>query len=145
MEFVFSRTFLLSDRKEIIPIDLAISKKGIFLPSKCQCYHSLPNREHNTHLFLNSEIGAAVWSFYANLLDINTDVLTIQHMLSKWWTKSKGSSLYSWILRVLPCLIIWNLWKARNKARFDDPFILFFSLSLTASMPGKLSVKKTPL
>src|SRR4051812_7434369 len=41
-------------------------------------------------------------------------------MLIRWWTKSKGSSLYSWLLRVLPCYILWNLWKSRNKAMFDS-------------------------
>src|SRR2546430_1709981 len=43
--------------------DLAISRKGIYLSSKCNCCPNNPNSEHNTHLFLHSEIGSAVWSF----------------------------------------------------------------------------------
>ena len=103
-----------------IPTDLAISNKGITITSKCHCCRIAPNSEFNTHLFINSEVGTAVWKFYANLLDINDHAQTIPHMLTKWWIKSKGSSLYAWLLSVLPCLIIWHIWKSRNKARFDN-------------------------
>src|SRR3954465_13362399 len=62
-----------------IPTDLAVSKKGIYLPSKCHCCTRSPQSEFNNHLFLTSETAHAVWSYFANMLNINCEVLTVRH------------------------------------------------------------------
>lgn len=41
-------------------------------------------------------------------------------MLLKWWDGLKGNNLHTWLLKTLPSLIVWNIWKARCKARFED-------------------------
>src|SRR4051812_39049221 len=93
----------------VIPTDWHISKKGIFLPSKCVCCSSYFSIEHNNHLFLTSEVAVKIWGFFATLFEINTEALTMRHMLSSWWRKAKGTSLYSWLRQLLPCSILWHI------------------------------------
>src|SRR4051812_18148761 len=41
-------------------------------------------------------------------------------MLTNWWREVKGNSLHSWLLHLIPSIIIWHIWKAKNKKRFED-------------------------
>src|SRR5436190_14521812 len=80
----------------------------------CLLYFSC-SVEYNNHLFLSSEVATTVWNFYTNLFGINSQVLTVRHMLTNWWREVKGNTLYSWLLHILPSIIIWHIWKVRNK------------------------------
>lgn len=65
--------FLWKMLHNAIPTDLAVSKKGINLPSKCLCCNSYPSVEYNNHIFLSSETALSVWTFYANLVNVNME------------------------------------------------------------------------
>lgn len=41
------------------------------------------------------------------------------HMLTKWWESLKGNNLHTWLLKTIPCFILWNIQKSKCKARFD--------------------------
>lgn len=96
------------------------SKKGILLPSKCHCCYTSPSIEFNNHIFLSSDVAKQVWGFFNDLLDINGECLTVNYMLSTWWQHAKGNGLSSWIYKILPSVIIWHIWKAQCKAKFED-------------------------
>lgn len=46
--------------------------------------------------------------------------MTLNHQFILWRQLIKGNTLYSWLLHIIPCFIIWEIWKARNRYRFDD-------------------------
>lgn len=54
------------------------------------------------------------------MLGVRNTVLTINHMLVHWWQIAKSKSLFAWLLKMFSCLIIWKIWKATNKAKFED-------------------------
>lgn len=53
-------------------------------------------------------------------MKINDSFLTINHLLTQWCCYGKDFTLSSWIFKVLPSYILWNIWKARNKVKFDS-------------------------
>lgn len=89
-----------------LPTDLSIQRKGVRLASKCSCCMLEPHMEFNNCLFLQSEIAQSVWQIFAENMDISADGATINHQLTLWWQKSKGNTLQSWLLYILPCFIL---------------------------------------
>lgn len=49
-------------------------------------------------------------------------------MLSIWWDTKAGQNLYNWLLKLMPSLILWNLWKARNVARHDGEIMQYATI-----------------
>lgn len=46
----------------------------------------------------------------------------MNHMLTAWWSQSKGISLSSWLCRIVPCIVLGNIWKGRNGDRYGDRY-----------------------
>ncbi|KAI0511115.1 hypothetical protein KFK09_011738 [Dendrobium nobile] len=98
--------------KGFIPVDIMLQKKGITLVSKCFC---CSNFEDIDHLFINGVV--EVWSYFKNI--IGRDGWHYQDnlisMFENWLSPTKGH-----ILNLLPILILWYIWKARNEAKYDN-------------------------
>lgn len=103
-----------------MPTDLAIKKKGIHIASKCLCCYSNLSNEFNNYLFISSDTTKEVWALFSTMMNVDENFLTINHLLSVWCYRSKGNCLQSWLLRVLPLCIFWNIRGARNSAKFDS-------------------------
>lgn len=112
--------FLWKHLNDGLPTNYAQRKKGIVITSKCLCCRNRPSSEFNTHLFLNSEVATIVWTFFSNLLNIDHNFHTLNHLLTHWWHICRGDNLFIWFLGCLPFVILWKLWKVRNKALYDD-------------------------
>lgn len=92
-----------------IQTDLAIQCKGVVIASKCvYCYDAF-NSEFNNHLFICSDIAREVWSFFFSLLNFTHSFLPINRLLTFCCLRSKGSSLLSWLFRIAPCCVLWNI------------------------------------
>lgn len=76
--------------------------------------------ESTVHLFLHGEVANNIWTYFANAFSESCHVHTLSHMLQLWWMKGKKNSLDNWFCDMLPPLIIWNIWKARNICKFED-------------------------
>lgn len=120
--------FLWKLTHNALPTDHAIQREGNHYASKCLCCPSNSSIEFNNHLFIASNIAKEVWSFFSNLLQVEGDFLTINHLLSICYFRSKSTYLYSWLLKVLPICIFWNIWKARNYAKFEDQNMNSYSI-----------------
>lgn len=53
-------------------------------------------------------------------MDIEANALTLRHKLSLWWREARGNSLYCWLAHLIPSLIVWNIWIARDKSKFEE-------------------------
>lgn len=67
--------------------------------------------ESATHFILSSEVAVKVWSYSSKYMDQKFNFLTLSHLLTHWWKQVKDKKL---------AIVIWNVWKSRNKCRFDD-------------------------
>lgn len=95
-----------------------VKRKGISLASKCLCCNK-GNEETVPHLFLHSQISYSVWSYFADILQINysrSDSLLC--LMMRFW-QANCSGLHKWILSIIPMIIIWEIWLERNNRLFS--------------------------
>lgn len=102
-----------------ISADSEVQKLGISLCSACYCC-AAKHRETPEHILLHGAIARVVWSFFATVLKViisPTDSLRIFDL--RWSEVGSLRSRYGFTCYLLPFLICWNLWLARNQARFE--------------------------
>ncbi|XP_058068213.1 uncharacterized protein LOC131217319 [Magnolia sinica] len=107
-----------------IPVEEAVQAKGIQLASKCVCCadgsNLGPSSESIKHLFLESGLDVAAWNHFGVEFGINImAVASVEVRLMQWWNSTNGSKSFSLIHKLVPCFLIWELWKTRNAAYFD--------------------------
>lgn len=80
--------------------------------------------ESISHLFLFGEIAKKVWGVFSVGMLQNYHALTVLHVFSNWWKQGNSKTVKGWLMYMLPTLILWNIWKAHNKNRFDNVHML---------------------
>lgn len=100
-----------------IPVDEICQKKGISLASKCLCCSQV---ETLTHVFLFDQVAWEAWAFYARPFrnGLPTDGAIHEWILA--WNASSPFTSSPHIRNILPLIILWALWGARNEAKFDN-------------------------
>lgn len=53
-------------------------------------------------------------------MSMNTPSQTGAHTINTWWMKGSNRLLRGWLMYMLPVLIVWNIWKLRNKHRHQN-------------------------
>ncbi|GAA0146460.1 hypothetical protein LIER_42910 [Lithospermum erythrorhizon] len=101
--------------KSWLPIDSLLHRKGIHFASKCQCCR---NVESLNHVFLTNQIAIQVWDHYARIFGIRKQIFTHIHLVFKAWSLTVSDKGH--IRRLIPVLILWSLWVARNKAKHGE-------------------------
>lgn len=122
--------------KNAIPTDHALSTNG----TKCFCCSSSHLIEYTTHLSSSSDVAVKVWTFFSDLMDITISFQTIGYVLNVWWHNSTGNTLLSWLFKMFPIMILWEIWKARNTAKFEN-MLMSPSDAIIANV--KLAIQKT--
>ncbi|GAA0157176.1 hypothetical protein LIER_38412 [Lithospermum erythrorhizon] len=103
-----------------LPVDEVLMKKGFPMASRCQCCGQVETIEH---VFFSNHIAEQTWAHYAGLLGIKWDRLnSLQQVMAKW---SLSASTKGHIQQVLPIIITWALWEARNNAKHSAARISF--------------------
>lgn len=77
--------------------------------------------EYANHSFLDCSLAKRIWFYFSYvfghfLLNSSCKKNTAIH----WWSSFKGSDQFNLLARLLPSLLFWELWLARNRARFDS-------------------------
>ncbi|KAI0498287.1 hypothetical protein KFK09_021528 [Dendrobium nobile] len=110
--------------KTFIPTDELLRNKGLLITSKCQC---CSNVETLQHVFVSSPIAGKVWNFFEGIFRVNYwgPNCSISQLFDSWMVSFKGH-----IRNIIPPLIIWFIWLARNDSRFngkrmDHNYIIF--------------------
>lgn len=66
-----------------------------------------------THLLLNSTIAKKLWKYFASSAGINIEGLNFKQVIYRWWNEAANPKLMA-IYKVLPGIVMWELWKRRN-------------------------------
>ncbi|PKU74518.1 Putative ribonuclease H protein [Dendrobium catenatum] len=116
--------------KHFVPTDDMLRKKGLFITSKCQC---CVNLETIHHVFVSSPIAVKVWNYFGEIFHVNGGgpVCSVFSLLEVWMVRVKGH-----IRNVIPLLIIWFIWLARNDSRFNN--IVMNHLSIISRIKDKI-------
>nr|XP_027096084.1 uncharacterized protein LOC113715980 [Coffea arabica] len=103
--------------RNLIPLETVLQRRGVPLASRCPC--CLLEQESLVHLFVKGPVAREVWrSFCQRFGIIDPRFSSVSAMVLAWLT---STSLVSrdHIRTVVPIVILWFLWKARNKALFE--------------------------
>ena len=60
------------------------------------------------------EMAKQVWGCFEGLIGGIREAFIVRHKVMSWWVKPALTSYLGFVLRTLPSLICWNLWKMRN-------------------------------
>lgn len=95
-----------------IPMDDRFKRWGMEGLSKCWCWEN-PSQETMNHVFLRSNIANRIWSYFSSFAGLNSEGLSLREVIMLWWEAEVKNSLQPYY-RVLPNLIVWELWRRRN-------------------------------
>lgn len=100
-----------------LPFPDALQRLGFQLPTKCQfCLGG----ESQDHVMSECTLATEVWNFFSKALSVPTMGPTgILGRLQQWWLLQPPGTARGMVCRVLPSLICWGLWKARNMAMYE--------------------------
>ncbi|XP_071917081.1 uncharacterized protein [Coffea arabica] len=112
----FSLQSAFGDTRLLVPDRLC--KLDFHLPSKCFCCSSA-SAESIEHLFSNGQIASAVWNYFGGLYGFNSPGSSLRPRIVGWWLRLHDSEIRRLIDRILPSVVCWQIWKARNKAMFE--------------------------
>ncbi|KAL3516078.1 hypothetical protein ACH5RR_022980 [Cinchona calisaya] len=106
---------LLNER---LPTDDVLCIMGFYLPSKCGFCNNLESLHHT---LLKCEFSKAIWRFFEGLFDVHyAGDSYLQHYLSSWSINSGSTLLGVMHKLIIPPTMCWNLWKSRNKLKYED-------------------------
>ena len=101
-----------------LPLDDVLRTRCRFAgPSQCPL--CLAAQETADHLFSSCLVAQAVWSFFECRLGIPMASCGYRTRCMTWWSQPVSKMSIRWLYRILSLLILWFLWKASNKWRFD--------------------------
>lgn len=102
---------------DLIPTDRYMTKHGYDIVSKCHCCRDI---ETEDHLFWSSGLAQSIWSFFFNLFHIRRPRELEWNNIHAYWRGSHGRLKYGHIRTLIPTLVLWFIWAARNDARHRD-------------------------
>ncbi|KAH9750075.1 reverse transcriptase domain-containing protein [Citrus sinensis] len=95
--------------------DDALCSRGFHMVSRCLCGRAA---ETLRHLFLDCPRTRHIWGHYQRFLGLRQlDFLSPRALLLTWRLRAPSRDH---LLVLLPCFILWQVWKARNAYRFHS-------------------------
>nr|XP_027088717.1 uncharacterized protein LOC113710068 [Coffea arabica] len=103
--------------RRMVPVDTILQNRGFSLASCCVCCSAHP--ESLSHLLIDGPVATQVWEHFLKRFGIvGPRPRSVAAMCLAWFLSS--SCMGREHIRVLlPCAVLWFLWKGRNRARFD--------------------------
>ena len=100
-----------------IPVDCVMQHRGLTLVSRCQCCQEKESIEHV--LIENREVDKT-WKHFSNLLSVPKIVGQTLKARLLTWHNSTDYVTEGHIRTIIPAVIAWSSWRARNKAKFEN-------------------------
>ncbi|KAJ6823269.1 uncharacterized protein M6B38_384275 [Iris pallida] len=105
-----------------LPTDEAIKRIGFHNVSKCYCCIA-STEESIGHILYQGETTVKVWAEFEGRMAIHLRSSRLMDRLCSWWS---GPNAH--LRQVLIAVIIWVLWKNRNKAIYEENKAILKSL-----------------
>ena len=110
--------FMLRLLRSRLPLMDMLRRFGVQGPSRCRCCFE-PGEEGIQLSFCTGELAQAVWASFEECQGELARVSTVCHLVVRWWLR-RGHNVYlKFVYRLLPMLVCWELWKARNTGVFE--------------------------
>ncbi|XP_058082424.1 uncharacterized protein LOC131230531 [Magnolia sinica] len=135
-----------------VPVDAVVQSKGIQLASRCYyCDMSPPSGhpKHNTktllHSFMEGDLATAIWQHFAMNMGFHLQrALSVEQRLHQWWACHVIRKEDSISQKLFPCYILWEIWIARNRAKYDGVRPSLHKILSTICWKAKLPVSFFP-
>ncbi|XP_060182379.1 uncharacterized protein LOC132612052 [Lycium barbarum] len=115
----FKVSFFMSRMLENkIPTDTALHGFNICGPSGCYCCNT-HKIEKTNHLFRDSELANDIWNFFGASCGIISTARDIRVTVMNWWLQRSKNKVHAMLLKCLPTIICWEIWKARCTYRYE--------------------------
>lgn len=98
--------------KNKIPIDEVVARCGIVIASRYGCC-THPQEKTVEYLFLKRDFAKKIWERYSAASGIQGPFVQIKQTVVKWWKFECNSKLKT-LVKVVPALILWQIWRWRN-------------------------------
>jgi hypothetical protein len=77
------------------------------------------NGESVDHLLLHCEVARALWNEIFSRFSLSWVMpLRVVDLFACWWTGGRSQSAVMW--KMVPCCLLWCLWRERNDRHFED-------------------------
>nr|XP_027109299.1 uncharacterized protein LOC113729174 [Coffea arabica] len=110
---------LLRDR---LPLASSLGRLQVYGPSKCFCCLASQS-ESLDHVFAEGELALFLWTFFGNSAGVSYRGMGVRSRLAAWWCQPVRYSRLESLHSVLPCIICWHIWLARNLAIFEGQLL----------------------
>ncbi|XP_071940011.1 uncharacterized protein [Coffea arabica] len=101
-----------------LPVMESLQRRGVCGPSRCSCCVN-PAVESVDHVFCAGDVPRWVWNSFQVEAGDFVHVSTVKHAVIQWWMRPAKNKLMKLLYQILPSLICWHLWKARNVAVWE--------------------------
>ena len=115
--------FLLRLLQDRLPLDCSIWKLGIQGSSRCSCCPS-PEIETTEHLFGDGVLARYVQRFFGAPVGVGWSGSSFRVCMAAWWEGWQRNKLLWFVHQVVPLMICWHLWKARNGMKYEGKRIV---------------------
>ncbi|GAA0170509.1 reverse transcriptase [Lithospermum erythrorhizon] len=95
-----------------IPMESIQQQRGTSLASKCVC---CSETESIDHVFFKNTIAYNIWRLFAEIFGASNEEIHNTHQAIKVWSLSSPSKGH--IRHIVPIIILWVFWEARNKKK----------------------------
>lgn len=100
----------------LLPVDDLLQHRGLPLVSKCSCCFSV---ESVRHLFFEGAVAQQVWGYFFTYFGLQVYPHTCLSSMVMQWSFSSPRGSLSHARCLIPIVVIWFMWRARNEARFQ--------------------------
>ncbi|XP_070005561.1 uncharacterized protein LOC142163095 [Nicotiana tabacum] len=102
-----------------MPTDEKIAKLGYTIQPRCYCCTPTSTTlETSAHLFWEGTYAQDIWKIFAAPFGLQVGNQQYSHILLQWWNHRYMNLVTSFMARVLPAIITWELWRSRCASKY---------------------------
>nr|XP_027082338.1 uncharacterized protein LOC113704655 [Coffea arabica] len=103
--------------RSFIPLDVVLRSRGLVVPSRCGCCFA--EEEALLHVFVSGPIASEVWKRMSSRFGFQLSNCTSMAAVFIAWFLTYEALLKTHIKVLIPIVVCWFLWLARNQERFQ--------------------------
>ncbi|XP_071926081.1 uncharacterized protein [Coffea arabica] len=103
--------------RNFLPLDVTLRDRGLILPSRCGCCYL--EEEALLHVFLTGPVASEVWRRVSGRFGFQLRNCSRMASIFLSWHITAPTSAKEHIRAVLPIIVCWFIWLARNQERYQ--------------------------